>query len=174
MGTTGKRIRVKKINGLWVARKDGNKKPLATGKKKDAVIAAALQDPAGLGVCIYGADGRYIRNYPDDNGCYLTTACVQHKGLPDDCRQLTVLREFRKTYVRNLPGGKEILIEYAMKAPVIIEGIKNSGKAEIEYENIFKMINRTVTMIEQGENKKALQLYFATALYLERRYMKRC
>ena len=29
-----------------------------------------------------------------DDDCYLTTACIRSKGLPDHCRELTLLRHF--------------------------------------------------------------------------------
>ena len=48
---------------------------------------------------------KYCRNYDyddcpiykgnDSGGCFLTSACTEARGLPDDCHELTVLRSFR-------------------------------------------------------------------------------
>src|SRR6185295_8850185 len=35
--------------------------------------------------------------------CFITTACAQAQGLPDDCEELTVLRGLRDDYIRQLP-----------------------------------------------------------------------
>ena len=34
-------------------------------------------------------------------GCYLTSACMYSKGLPDDCYELETLRNFRDTWLKN-------------------------------------------------------------------------
>ena len=33
------------------------------------------------------------------SGCFLTTATVKYMGKPDDCYELTVLRDFRDKYM---------------------------------------------------------------------------
>lgn len=33
----------------------------------------------------------------ESSGCFLTSACVKYKGLSDDCKELTELRQFRDT-----------------------------------------------------------------------------
>ena len=38
--------------------------------------------------------------------CFLTSACVAARGLPDDCAELTALRAFRDGYVRSQPEGE--------------------------------------------------------------------
>ena len=53
--------------------------------------------------------GKYCKNYSysdcpiykgnDTSGCFLTSACVEARGLPDDCYELRVLRNFRDSYL---------------------------------------------------------------------------
>ena len=57
------------------------------------------------------------------SGCYLTSACTQARGLPDDCEELTVLRAFRDTYVRALPTGEADVRRYYATAPQIVNAI---------------------------------------------------
>ena len=40
------------------------------------------------------------------DGCYLTSACVMAKGLPDHCEELETLRVFRDEYLAGQPGGR--------------------------------------------------------------------
>ena len=59
---------------------------------------------------------KYCRNYDyddcpiykgnDSGGCFLTSACTEARGLPDDCHELTVLRSFRDGYLRSQPEGE--------------------------------------------------------------------
>lgn len=61
------------------------------GKKthrQDGDITGYIQD-----------DGRLTDKYGDTTGYILTTACVEYKGLSDDCEELTVLREFTDNYM---------------------------------------------------------------------------
>ncbi len=43
---------------------------------------------------------------------FLTTACLQAAGLPDNCKELQTLRRFRDEYVSRLPNGSAILSHY--------------------------------------------------------------
>ena len=73
---------------------------------------------------------KYCRNYDYDDcpiykgqetsGCFLTSACVEAKGLPDDCRELTVLRNFRDTYLKASADGQRDVCEYYHVAPMIV------------------------------------------------------
>ena len=48
------------------------------------------------------ADGR-------KGGCFLTSACVKFKGLPDDCAELETLRAFREQQAYRPPSGCKTL-----------------------------------------------------------------
>ena len=65
------------------------------------------------------SDGSWSDN-GGSGGCYLTTACVVAKNLPDDCEELTALRNFRDTYLRNHENGEEdILHRFCRKAVLL-------------------------------------------------------
>lgn len=40
------------------------------------------------------------RGKKKSGGCFVTTACVKMLGLPDDCREMTVLRNFRDSLLK--------------------------------------------------------------------------
>jgi len=124
--------------------------------------------------------------YPDDScshwkqsdsvssssgGCYLTTACVGHKGLADNCYELETLRKFRDGYMAALPQGKADIQEYYEKAPIIVEAIDMSADKETEYESIYAdVIKPCVEMIDNGNNEGAYKLYKDMVRRLEKKY----
>ena len=58
-------------------------------------------------------------NDNDSGGCFLTTACTEAKGLPDNCRELETLRHFRDNYMMNVPEGKADIAHYYKTAPSV-------------------------------------------------------
>ena len=73
--------------------------------------------------------GYHYENCPrykarSSGGCFLTSACVEAKGLTDNCRELMVLRTFRDTYLKNRECGCLDICEYYHVAPTIVEKIK--------------------------------------------------
>ncbi len=93
-------------------------------------------------------------------GCFLTTACVQARNLPDDCYELETLRNFRDSYVKNTPGGREIIREYYDIAPKIIKRISRLKTSSAIYEKLYKdLVLRSVNLIERGEKQEAFYNY---------------
>ena len=108
----------------------------------------------------------------DSSGCFLTSACVEAKGLPDDCRELTVLRRFREGYLRSLPGGQEEIAEYYFIAPQIVEEIRKRADAKAVFDSIYeKLVKPCVEMIDRGENENAHTLYRSTVQQLRLEYL---
>ena len=62
------------------------------------------------------------------SSCFLTTACVHYAGLPDDCEELTGMRNFRDAYLLSLPNGQAMYDEYYRLAPAIVEAIERSDE----------------------------------------------
>lgn len=102
--------------------------------------------------------------------CFLTTACVEHAGLPDDCYELTVLRRFRDSYVANLPGGRSMLSEYYVVAPGIVRGIQRSDDREDVLRRTLATIRQAVEHIEAGRAFEAFTLYATMFTTLKQRY----
>lgn len=121
---------------------------------------------------------KYCRNYDygdcpiykgqDSSGCFLTSACVEAEGLPDNCHELSVLRRFREEYLRKIPGGPDEIAEYYFVAPQIVEAIKLRKDALDIFKSIYtEVIKPCVEMIERGENDKAHKLYRASVEQLQ-------
>lgn len=94
-----------------------------------------------------------------DSGCFLTSACIQYRSLPDDCKELTVLRNFRDTYMSSTENGRMLIKEYYRIAPEIVSNIDASTKRNYYYKKIYEVIIKCVEYIESKKNILAENLY---------------
>lgn len=125
---------------------------------------------------------KYCRKYDYDDcpiykgdtssgGCYLTSACVEAKGLPDDCMELTTLRDFRDNWLKNQPGGLAEVAEYYASAPQIVKKINELPTANDVWNDIYiSLIIPCVDLIQKGEFSKTYELYKSWALKLAKQY----
>ena len=120
------------------------------------------------------------KNSPDVNdngsgnsGCFITTACVTACNLPDDCFELTTLREFRDFYLKNREGGAADIKRYYEIAPIIVDNINKSNNSEAIYKELYThLVAPCVLMIKNGKNEDAYKLYKRIVLSLEEKYAK--
>lgn len=95
-------------------------------------------------------------------GCFLTTACVEHKGLPDDCHELTSMRRFRDEWLVDQPGGREEVAEYYAIAPCIVAHINARPDADEVWEKLYQeYILPCVEKVDVGEFEGAHGVYQA-------------
>ena len=107
----------------------------------------------------------------NDTGCFLTSACTEARGLPDDCHELTVLRNYRDSYLKSLPEGEAEISEYYKIAPQIVTTIKQRSDALQIFDDIYNdLVAPCVAMIEKGENDEAHVLYRSEVKKLETRF----
>jgi hypothetical protein len=83
--------------------------------------------------------------------CFLTTACCEHKGLPDDCEELTILRNFRDTFV-----PKDLIEEYYRIAPNIC--VKLQGDRDT-LDKVYNAVRSCVEDIKANRKWSALIKY---------------
>lgn len=100
------------------------------------------------------------KGWNNDGGCYLTTACVDHKGLADDCTELESLRKFRDAIIQDDDFMRGKILEYYRTAPIIVQQINQSENSIEVYNNMFdEMITPCVQSIESGDIEKAKEIY---------------
>lgn len=93
-------------------------------------------------------------------GCFITTACVEYKGLADDCAELQTLRKYRDVLVQEDEDFREKVLEYYRKAPLIIQEIEKSSEREMVYDSLYKnMVQPCVSLLEKGKVDEAKLLY---------------
>ena len=96
----------------------------------------------------------------ESSGCFLTSACVRAKGLPDDCYELQTLRYFRDTYLKATEEGQEEVRRYYDIAPLLVDRINRMETAELIYENIYnRLIIPCIKLIEAGNNAECYRMY---------------
>ena len=95
----------------------------------------------------------------DPGGCFLTGACVQHKGLPDDCAELTELRHFRDSVLKATDEGQLLVEEYYRIAPAIVEQIERAADKDRIYDGIYQTVQSCLSAIRNKEYDRAVTQY---------------
>ena len=124
---------------------------------------------------------KYCRNYDyadcpiykgdRSGGCYLTSACMYSKDLPDDCYELETLRHFRDTWLSETEKGKEIIKMYYEIAPKIVSSINDKPNSKSVYDMIYKkMVLPCVKLIEKQKYNETVELYRSMTLELQKTY----
>lgn len=101
-------------------------------------------------------------------GCYITTAVCEAHNKPDDCYELTLLRNFRDGWLVNQSDGKRLVEQYYATAPGIvryIEGLPNRG--EIYDVLKKKFIDPCIAFIEKGMFENCKTCYMEMVLKLD-------
>lgn len=73
----------------------------------------------------------------EEAGCFLTTACAEFAGLPDDCFELSTLRRFRDNVLMQMPRGPDDVALYYRVAPAIVERIGASPNRSRELARLY-------------------------------------
>ena len=119
----------------------------------------------------YGEDFK-VKIVQDTGLCFITTACTQAKGLPDNCPELEIARTFRDTYIKGLPDGEEILREYYQVSPRIVGEINRAKNRQAVYADLYRQLNSAIRLIRQGEEDQAFQAYLSVLATLKQRYLQ--
>ncbi len=105
-------------------------------------------------------------------GCFITTACVEARGLPDDCLELTTLRNFRDGYIGGLPDGGSLVDDYYDVAPRIVAAVERREDAHDLFCRIYEDdIVPTVNLVLAGDSERALSHYKSMVERLRREFL---
>ena len=104
-------------------------------------------------------------------GCFITTAVVLTRGLPDDCDELTTLRAFRDTYVMQKPDGQQLIDFYYQHSPLILEAIAGRRNAAMVYQQLYDVIRSCVDAVKRGDDDFAFTTYCDMVMRLMARYL---
>ena len=104
-----------------------------------------------------------IKNLPDDydkeSKCFLTTACVEFQGLPDNCLELETLRGYRDNLLIKTSEGQRDIKEYYNVAPRIVRAIKlNSSEKDI-WRFVFSQVQNAVKFVQRADYEEAHSCY---------------
>lgn len=94
------------------------------------------------------------------SGCFLTTATVKYMGKPDDCYELTVLRDFRDKYMLTDSKRKEEVQKYYQLGPNVVAAINNSKNRDEILQDIYdNLVVNSIKLINQNKLYEAYQYY---------------
>lgn len=105
-------------------------------------------------------DGRWRAKRSDagsekkKSGCYITSAACELKGLPDNCHQLTVLRNFRDSRLLRSVSGRRLVSQYYRTAPTIA-----SSLSQRQLHRVWSVVERCVAAVESGQYARAVRAY---------------
>lgn len=103
------------------------------------------------------------------SSCYLTTACVNYKGLEDDGDELKAMRDLRDNWM--IPNGyKGLIDEYYINAGEIINKINQSKEPSKEYNKIFCSVKRCQDLVVKGRFEEAYKEYLKMYYRLAKKY----
>lgn len=107
----------------------------------------------------------------NSSGCFLTSACVRAKGLPDDCEELETLRAFRDGWLREQNCGAAVIARYYEIAPGIVSRINATAGADGIWNRIYsEVILPCVEMIRAQRYEQAFDTYQQAVLGLEKQF----
>lgn len=142
-------------------------------------LIAAINAP-GPGDVVIGNNGGGAGNGNAGGGgnngcgcgpCFLTTACCDLMGLPDDCDELTTLRSFRDNYLIKQLNGQALVALYYHVAPTIVKRINQDQNRNEILLGIYEIICECVSFIKSGDNRSALHIYsYMTEMLADRFY----
>ncbi len=127
-----------------------------------------------------GTDPTVVRSWaaaatPARGGaCFLTTACIEFKGLPDHCVELTELRAFRDGPMQRMREGRRLIRDYYRMAPDIVAAIERQpNRAEILGDLYRDLVVESIFLVRAGRHRDAVAQYRHEVLLLRDRLLPR-
>ncbi len=93
------------------------------------------------------------------SGCFMTTACCEHKGLHDNCEELQTMRAMRDGYMKPRPDLNALVEEYYRVAPGIVSAINARDDADAIWDDVYERIRQTMVLVKAGKNEEAVKSY---------------
>ena len=120
---------------------------------------------------LQAADYEYIEKGFHKKFCYITTAVCEFFGKSDNCYELTLLRDYRDTYLVSLPDGQDLIHQYYDMAPSIVKHIDQQEDRQAIYRSIWEQyLSPCITMIENRQMDECRQHYEDMVHNLKEKY----
>lgn len=100
-------------------------------------------------------------------GCFITTACCEYKGLPDDCHELQNLSSLRDRYILQHPIGGPLVKLYYDTAPLIVAKLNDKDLREL----YSSAIEPSSDLVDQEKYFQAFNIYLKMMRRLYDRYL---
>lgn len=166
--TTSNTESYKSLGGIITGREDMYKTTISDGDQKatgHGTTPEASQE---------SASNQFDSGDTTDAGspCYLTTACVRSKNLPDNCLELKTLRDFRDNILMTNSEGRKAVKEYYKMAPEIVQAIESQENAQKIWNSVYNDIKIAVSLVRSGNPSGAFKHYQEMTLNLKENFLK--
>ena len=110
-------------------------------------------------------------NSSGGSSCFISSACAESMGLPDDCDKLQALRLFRDRRKTEDPAFAALVEEYYRIAPPIVEWINSKPDSKNEFLRLYKeLVVPCVELIKNAKEDEAINLYTSQVRQLQARF----
>jgi hypothetical protein len=130
-------------------------------------VKGAAGSAAGtfIGSMLGGPVGGFIGGFIGGGGCFITEATMAGMGMQDpnqleQSEPLQVLRWFRDNVMMRTPQGQQMVQQYYLMAPDVVEAVNQRPDAAQIYGQIFQQfIAPAVEAVKSNDFQQALQIY---------------
>jgi hypothetical protein len=98
---------------------------------------------------------------PPAESCFITTACCDILGLPDDCFELRTLRRYRDEVMARSERGREAIARYYESAPIILARIPPGARSARLLSVYARFVLPSALAAWLGFDRLAYRLYAA-------------
>ncbi|MEP6675140.1 MAG: twin-arginine translocation signal domain-containing protein [Ferruginibacter sp.] len=160
----------KKVSGEYKLEKSFPKNPKMRCSKFEYIEILA-KDGSSLISLPYPPPASSGNSGSSGSGCFLTTACVEHQQLADDCMELQTLRKLRDQFMLSNEEGRKLIQQYIIAGPAIVNAINGCDNRSEIYDYMYsKMIMPSVKMVQEGKYETAVEYYSAFVKALMKKY----
>lgn len=104
--------------------------------------------------------------------CFVTTAVCSGLHKPQDCREITIMKQYRDEYLLRQDDGEALVHDYYDIAPTIVKRIAKEASAEDKYLYLWnRYIRKCVELVEQNRNEQCREVYESMMTELKKEYM---
>lgn len=100
---------------------------------------------------VYPSDSCAKYEGSSSGGCFLTTACCDHKGLPDDCPELRAMRKLRDYIKKEYTSAQKCVDIYYKAAPIIVKNINQRVDRDDCLEEIYKYVLHIKALMDNDD-----------------------
>lgn len=121
---------------------------------------------------IQASDYESIKSGFKQKLCFVTTAVCQGLHKPQDCRELTMMKQYRDEYLLGQENGEAMIREYYDIAPTIVKRIAREASPEDKYLYLWNhYIKKCVDLVERNQNEQCREVYEAMMSELREEYL---
>ena len=105
--------------------------------------------------------------------CYVTTATCTALGLPAECEELKLLKDYRDTVLMKTSDGMELIQQYYDIAPTIVKRIDKLADAKKVYVELYNLyISPCIENIREEKFEQCKEIYCEMVETLKERFIR--